>query len=413
MLHNRYRQFGGEDSVLDAEVKMLQANGIEVRLLLFDNELKGGNETLQTLQMGLRSAWSADSARHITEQCRQFRPDVAHVHNFWMRLTGAAHKACHTEGVPTVQTLHNFRPLCVNALFLRQGVVCQDCLGKVPWRGVLRRCYRNSIFSSAAVANMIMMNRRRRTWQDWVDAFIVMSEHTRRQFIAGGFPAERILLKANFIPDPGRVLTPPSSSRTIAYIGRLSPEKGVNNLLSAWAKLPAGKPSCLLIVGDGPARPALQQQALKLGLAEPSVVFTGWKTRAEVQVLLSSVRAWVLPSLWFEGGGCPVSLVEALAAGRPVVVSALGGLSEMVEHDRDGLHCVAGDPNSLAAALGRILADDALADRLGHRARETFEARHMPTQNFQRLMEIYDFARRHHDESAARNAAVPVRDLRR
>jgi glycosyltransferase involved in cell wall biosynthesis len=400
VLHNRYRQFGGEDAVMDAEVKMLRANGVEVQVVLFDNEVEPGHEMLGMVQLGRRSAWSADSAHRISQQCRQFRPHVAHVHNFWMRLTAAAHGACQAEGVATVQTLHNFRPLCLNAQFLRQGVVCQDCLGKVPWRGVLRRCYRNSIFSSAVVANMIMVNRRRRTWQELVDAFVAMSEHTRQQFIAGGFPADRILLKPNFIVDPGMNEAPPSSSRSIAYIGRLSPEKGVHILLAAWAKLRSDKPAALLIVGDGPARPALQQQARQLGFAEPDVVFTGWKTREEVQALLPSVRAWVLPSLWFEGGGCPVSLVEALAAGRPLIVSGLGGIREMVEDGGNGLHCIPGEPQSLAEAIGRILSDDALADALGLSARRTFETRHLPAQNFQRLMEIYAFARRHRDESA-------------
>ena len=400
MLHNRYREFGGEDAVLDAESKMLQSNGVEVQVVLFDNQVERGHELLGTLEMGRHSAWSKDSARRITQICREFRPQVAHVHNFWMRMTAAAHEACQAEGVPTVQTLHNFRPLCLNAQFLRKGVICQDCLGKVPWRGVLRRCYRNSVVSSAAVANMIMVNRRRRTWQELVDAFLVMSEHTRRQFIAGGFPAERILVKTNFIEDPGIVATLPSSSRTIAYVGRLSPEKGVHNLLSAWATLATDKPNRLLIVGDGPARPDLQRQALQLRLTEPEVVFAGWKSREEVKTLLSSVRAWVLPSLWFEGGGCPVSLVEALAAGRPVIVSALGGLSEVVEHERNGLHCLPGDLSSLAAAIARILSEDALADTLGANARQIFETRHRPAQNFQRLMEIYAFAQRHHEESA-------------
>jgi len=400
MLHNRYREFGGEDAVLDAESKMLQANGVEVQVVFFDNQVERGHELLGTLEMGRHSAWSKDSARRITQICRQFRPQVAHVHNFWMRMTAAAHEACQAEGVPTVQTLHNFRPLCLNAQFLRKGIICQDCLGKVPWRGVLRRCYRNSMVSSAAVANMIMVNRRRRTWQELVDAFLVMSEHTRSQFIAGGFPAERILVKTNFIEDPGMVTTLPSSSHTIAYVGRLSPEKGVHNLLAAWAKLAPAEPARLLIVGDGPARSDLQRQALQLGFPEPDVVFAGWKSREEVKTLLSSVRAWVLPSLWFEGGGCPISLVEALAAGRPAIVSQLGGLSEVVEHERNGLLCTPGDLSHLASAIARILSDDALADSLGAGARRTFETRHMPAPNFQRLMEIYAFAQRHHEECA-------------
>src|ERR1700681_2638498 len=182
VLHNRYRQYGGEDRVVAAEVAMLRAHGVDVVLHETDN-------TAGLIQLARHSAWSASSFDDVEKLCREVRPDVAHVHNFWATLTPSVHAACHAAGVPTVQTLHNYRLFCVNAVLLRNGSICTDCVGKTPWRGVVRRCYNHSAMASAAVANMIVQNRRCSTWDD-VDAFIAPSEHARSMFVSAGIPEE-------------------------------------------------------------------------------------------------------------------------------------------------------------------------------------------------------------------------------
>lgn len=390
MLHNRYRLPGGEDGVVRAEAQMLRDHGVEVELIVLDNDAP--LKRSETIRAGLASAWSESSREHVEKMCRSWNPDVAHVHNFWLRLSPSVHAACHAAGVPTVQSLHNFRLLCVNSLFLRDGKVCEDCLGKVPWRGIAHRCYKESAVYSGAVARMIVENRRRRTWQEMVDAFIVMSEFTRSKFVQGGLPADRILVKPNFVKDPGRASSPPSASNTVIYVGRLSPEKGLTNLIAAWAKASLDPPHRLLIVGDGPHRGALQRQAQSLGLREPEVTFTGWKDPAEVHDLLVSARALVLPTIWYEGGGCPVSVVEAMAAGRPVLISDIGGMREIVNHARNGLCIPAGDVDTLASALRRLLFNPAEADAMGAAARVDYDAKYGVEQNFHRLMRIYEFA---------------------
>lgn len=392
MLHNRYRLQGGEDSVVQAEVAMLRARGVQVELATYDNEIDSDHRFTELLRVGWSSAWSKQSEAGVAELCRSFRPDVVHVHNYWFRLTPAAHCAAHALGIPTIQSLHNFRLLCVNSQFLRNGKVCEDCLGKAPWRGVVLRCYRQSFVDSAAVARMIMVNQRRGTWRDMVNAFVVMSEHTRFKFIEGGFPGDRIFVKPNFIEDPGIAGPPPSLSRTILYIGRLSPEKGLSNLLTAWSRAAVQPRDRLLIVGDGPQRQTLQRQAATLGLQQPRVTFAGWKNRSEIFALLAASRAVVLPSIWYEGGGCPVSLVEALASGRPALISAIGGMCEMIAHEHNGLTVLPRDVNGLAGSLSRLLADNDLADRLGANARNDFETKYSPAQNYESLVRIYRFA---------------------
>src|ERR1051326_875570 len=274
VLHNRYRQYGGEDRAVAAEVEMLRARGVDVVLHETDN-------SAGLVQLARHSAWSEPSFQDVERLCREVRPDIAHVHNFWATLTPSVHAACHAAGVPTIQTLHNYRLFCVNAVLLRNGSVCTDCLGKTPWRGVVRRCYNQSFTASAAVANMVVHNRRRNTW-DAVDAFIAPSEHARSIFISGGIPNERLRVKPNFTPDPGAVERAPSESRIIIYAGRLSPEKGVQTLLAAWTRANLGNAAELWIVGDGP-----EAADLKRSQSAEGIVFKGAQDAAAV---LAAIR---------------------------------------------------------------------------------------------------------------------------
>jgi glycosyltransferase involved in cell wall biosynthesis len=368
VLHNRYRQPGGEDRVVASEVEMLRSYGIEVEIFEADNNANA------FLLLGA-AAWSGEMYEKVRAACRKFRPDVAHLHNFWMALTPAAIGACRSAGVPVVQSLHNFRLLCANALFLRDGKTCTDCLGKTPWRGIVHRCYNNSAVASAAVVNMIESNRRRDTWSG-VDAFITPTWHARSLFVAAGFDAKRICVKPNFVEDPGPAVAPPSSSQTIVYAGRLSAEKGLRALISAWHQVSSGE---LVIIGDGPGRKTL---------TAPRVTLTGARDNAAVIRAIQDSRALVLPSLCFETFGNAIA--EAYACGRPVIVSDIGALGEIVHHRRTGLKFQPGHVAQLSACLTEILNDAALADRLGENARSEYLACYTPRRNFQWLMEVYE-----------------------
>ena len=276
VLHNRYRQPGGEDAAVELETRLLREHGHEVILFEAGNAPVEGAAGL--VRLTRNCAWSDSSYKQVLRLCREHRPDVAHVHNFWMTLSPSVHAACHEAGVPTVQTLHNYRLLCPNALLMRDGRVCEECVGGAPWRGVLHRCYRNSILASAAVAWMISANRQRDTWNRHVDAFLVPSEFARTRFVEGGFDANRILVKPNLIADPGRPCTRPSASNMVLYAGRLSAEKGLGTLLAAWASARLDDIGQLLIAGDGPQESELRGQAQALGLT--GVRFTGRMDRA-------------------------------------------------------------------------------------------------------------------------------------
>jgi glycosyltransferase involved in cell wall biosynthesis len=382
LLHNRYRQPGGEDAVVTAEAALLRSYGHAVREFEMDNGAETG-----FVRIASQCTWSRDSYLAVAEACREFRPDIAHVHNFWMRLSPSVHDACRSVGVPTVQTLHNFRLLCANANLYRGGTVCERCVGHSPWRGVVGRCYRGSFLASAAVAAMIVRNRRRGTWSKRVDAFIALSENSRRRFLAGGLSQGKVFVKSNFVEDPG-VRPPPSASDAIVYAGRLSPEKGPATLVRAWVQGRLGRLGTLTLAGDGPERASLERMAAADRQAG-SIRFLGHLSPPEVSALVSSARAVVAPSECMEN--FPRIVVEGFAHGRPAVVSDIGALAEIVNR-RVGLRVPVRDTEALAGVLSALLQSDTVADRFGAAARAEYLACYTPLSNYRRLMTIYEFA---------------------
>jgi len=387
VVHNQYRQRGGEDTAVDEETRMLQDGGVELRVIKVPNPPVESRSLAEGLHLVCNSTWSRESYRRIFGVCLEYRPDVAHVHNFWMALSPSVHKACHDAGAATVQTLHNYRLLCLNGLMLRDGKVCEDCLNRVPWRGVVRKCYRESAGASAAVAGMVTFHRVRNTWFHDIDIFLTPSEYSKSKLVLGRIPTDRIKVKPNVITNIAPPLAPPSRSDQVIYVGRLSMEKGVSILLSAWASIDPVTRGRLLIIGDGPDSSKLRSFAESLGLCEPEVVFTGAKPHGEVREVMSQCRILILPSISHETFGN--SVVEAFCAGRPVVVSDSGALADIVENGRTGYKVPPGDPEALAERMIALLNNDTLADDLGLQARTKYLSDYGIEQNFNTLMEAY------------------------
>lgn len=375
VLHTRYREFGGEDAVFDMEKALLQHMGHEVFVVLLQNK------ELETMQRGHQAAvtlWNKRVYQEIRSLIQKARPQVVHIHNTFPLASPAVVHAAKVEGVPVVMTLHNYRLLCVNALFFRQGKVCEDCLGRLPWRGVVRGCYRESRAASAVVAGMLVFHRMLGTWEK-VDRFIALTEFAKSRFLAAGFPPERIAVKPNFVhPDPG-----PGQGRGgyVLFVGRLTPEKGVETLLQAWSRLGGKVP--LKVVGDGPLRPRVEAAVGSL----PGLEYLGPKSPSEVQALMGEAAFLVFPSEWYETFGRVA--VEAFAKGTPVLATALGAVGEVTEHGRTGLHFRPGDPEDLAEKVEWLLTHPEELKRMRREARAEFEAKYTAERNYELLMEIY------------------------
>jgi len=377
ILHNRYARRGGEDSVVETEAECLRKAGCEVALFEVESaELLHSRSARWGAALGAR--WNRRSAAAALRFLAERPADVAHVHNFFPRLSPSVHAALHRLGVPVVQTLHNYRLACANGLFLREGRPCEECALHGPWRAVRYGCYRSSRMATAVWAEATAAHRRRGTWLECVDRFVAPSAFAKRKLAAAGLPGERIIVKPNPVPDPG---PPGPPGRGAVYVGRLSAEKGVALLLDAWRRLP-GAPA-LAIAGAGPDEAALRERAR--GLA--GVRFLGEVPRERVPGLLAAAGFAVAPSLCYEV--FPIAAAEAMAAGRAVVASDAGALPELVEHGGNGMLFRSGDAESLAAACRQLLDDPPLAAALGCAARARFEDELAPARSTRRLLDLY------------------------
>lgn len=372
--HNRYQLRGGEDAVCDSEVALLREHGHEVRLFERSN---AGLENSSKLAAAAETLWSSDSAAAFRAVLAEFRPDVIHVHNTLAKISPAIYWEASRAGIAVVQTLHNFRLMCPQAMFLREGKVCEDCLGKIPWRGAARGCYRGSRAQTTVLAAMVTTHRALGTWRNKITRYIALNEFCRNKFIEGGLPADRIVIKPNFVD----FQAPPEGVRSgFLFVGRLSTEKGIETLLEAARQTPDVQ---IKVAGSGP-------EAHRLEEAGPGVQALGALDGEAVRTQMASSAALVLPSIWYEN--FPRTLVEALACGLPIIASRIGALADLVEDGVTGLLFEPGNATDLAAKIGWARDNPDALRAMGRRARESYEEKFTAARNYAQLLSIYEDA---------------------
>jgi glycosyltransferase involved in cell wall biosynthesis len=378
--HNFYKQAGGEDQCVAAEVAMLRAHGHQVMQYCLSNH---SIDAMGRLELASRTVWSWPAFRELRDLFRTRRPQVAHFHNTLPLISPAAYYAAREENVGVVQTLHNFRLGCVNALLFRDGKICERCLGKaIPWHGIVHKCYQNSRAASAAIATMISTHRMLGTWQNAIDLYIALSESSRRKLVEAGLPVGKIVVKPNFAyPDPGARA---GTGGYAVFVGRLSAEKGVETLFAAWRQLGDAPP--LKIVGDGPMGAAVQEAAAH----HTAIQWLRGISHESVYELIGQAAFLILPSQCYEN--FPRVVIEAFATGTPVIASKLGAMAEIVADGYNGLLFKPGDPGDLARKVGDILADPARLAQMRQAARKTFDQHFTADANHKILMAIYERA---------------------
>jgi glycosyltransferase involved in cell wall biosynthesis len=375
VVQNHYINFSGDDVVVENELSLLSAKGHEVSLW------SAHNKDLTTLRSRIHTAlsltYSRQSKARLSRHIAEFRPDVMHCHNLFPQITLSAYDAAAEAGIPIVQTLHDFRSVCcINGFLYRNGRICQLCVDGSPYWGAWHRCYRDSWLGSFVTAHALDRQRRGGApLQQRVGCFIALSEPSRRQFIAAGLPEERIVVKPNFTSDPG---TPQVGPRHGAlFVGRLSPEKGLQILLKAWERVDFP----LRILGGGPLRISLSADLSR------RVSVLGHRPHAEVGPAMREAQFLVMPSEYIEG--FPMVIVEAFANGLPVIASRLGTMADVIEDGVTGLHFTVGDPDDLAAKVAWAITHGDRMVEMGSAARRVYETRYNEETNYQSLLKIY------------------------
>lgn len=380
VVHESYQQPGGEDRAVDADVDILRFHGHEVLEYRRDNLEVGSHGPVR---LGLTTIWSHSSYHELTRLVTEERPDIVHFHNTLPLISPSGLWAARRGGSRVVQTLHNYRLLCPNALLFRNGAACEECLGwPVPLPGILHGCYRESRPATAAIATMLAFHRLVGTWDRSVDGFIALTEFQKSKLASGGLPARRISIRPNFVePDPG---LGPGDGGYALFVGRLSAEKGILTLLGAWQHLDVHAP--LLLVGDGPLASAAGSAATK----NKAISYLGPQTNDRVLELMRRAAILVFPSLSYEG--CPITIIEAFATGLPVVAAGTWTASKMVKDGDTGLLVPPGDPHALAGAVSRLFHDDALRRRMRVACRREYLEEYTGERAYARLMNVYERA---------------------
>jgi glycosyltransferase involved in cell wall biosynthesis len=381
--HNTYQLPGGEDEVFRAETALLRAAGHDVHEYLRDNDDIRLNGLISRAQLAASTVWSRGGYRSLSDVLARIKPDVVHFHNTFPLISPSAYDACLDAGIPVVQSLHNPRLMCPAATFYRDGHLCDECAGRLPWRAVVHGCYRESRLQSAVVAGMLTYHRAAGTWRNKVTTYVVFTDFYRRKFIEAGLPADRIAVKPHFIdPDPGARRT---GGDYALYLGRLAEEKGIGTVLDAWTRLTRVP---LKIRGDGPLLSQVQHIA---GLSDGTIDVVPRLPKPAVIDLIKNARFLIWPSQgYYENFGLVAA--EAFACGVPVIASGIGAMAEMVDDGRTGLHFTPGDADDLADTVAWAWAHPEDMDAMGRAGRAEYENRYTAGRNVQLLVDIYERA---------------------
>jgi glycosyltransferase involved in cell wall biosynthesis len=373
--HNRYRSAApsGENRIVDVEIDQLTRAGVEVVPFLRDSDDIPALPVTGKALLPVSPLWNPTAQRELAGLLREHRPQVLHLHNPYPLLSPAVVRTAHRYGVPVVHTVHNYRQVCASGIYFRDGGICYDCRGRrlgVP--AVIHRCYRGSAAQSAVMA--VTLAAHRPTWRS-VERYLALTSAIAEHLRGYGIPAERIVVKPNAVPDPGPP-APPGDGFLFAS-GRLVPEKGLALLLEAWARHPDGALGTLRIAGDGEQRGLAERAAA----TRSDVVYLGPLDPAGVRAAMAASAVVVVAPRWHDV--LPTVVIEALAAGRPVVGTALGGVPYLVGDTGWVVEPAAG---ALAAALA--IARDGAAGRAAA-ARARYEATFHPDVVTRQLVDVY------------------------
>jgi glycosyltransferase involved in cell wall biosynthesis len=384
LVHNYYQQLGGERVAVQAQVDLLARRGHQVMLYTRDSTAIRDYGLMEKARFFPHTVYAREVYSEVRQLIKRERPGVAHVHNVFPLISPAVYYALRDAGIPIVQTLHNFRFMCPNGLFYTHGTICERCKHGNTLHAVRLKCYHDSYLLSALYALSIGWARQRGTLA-LIDRFIALNPFVAGKIVESGIASpDRVTVVENYLPGPLPAHAPTlRREQYFLYLGRLSPEKGIDMLIEAMAALPQVQ---LKIAGDGPQAQALRDRVDRYALH--NVKFLGRVEGEAKWALLRAARAVVVPSLWYENQ--PYSVLESMGASTPIIAARQGGLPYLVDDGNSGLLFRPGDAGDLAEKLQWLAARPDQSQAMGIAARATLERRFSEDAHYQGLLAIYN-----------------------
>ncbi|MEZ4720937.1 MAG: glycosyltransferase family 4 protein [Flavobacteriales bacterium] len=376
-VHNYYQQPGGEDTVVAEEAMLMRSKGWKVLQYLAHNDSLKSMSSVEKVASVTGTFWSKKHYDAIRKQLRTERPDICHVHNFFPLISPSVFDACKDENIPVIMTAHNYRLMCANGLFLRNGMACEECLASSMLHSIKYGCYRDSRAQTSAVAFAMEWHHRKNTWNKSIDKIIALSEFMKQKMISKGVSASKILIKPNFIAVDRIEHKGPRTQ--LLFIGRLDKIKGADLLLHVANAFPNRD---IKVLGDGELRAALS--------GKPNIELLGQQPKSVVLNEISKSYAVILPTRFYEG--MPMTVIESFSQGTPVITSNHGALPEIVSHGNTGWLFTPNDPKSLIESVHSAFKATDSVESMRISCFEEYMNKYSPEVNFSMLKAIYEHA---------------------
>ncbi|WP_291275244.1 glycosyltransferase family 4 protein [Flavobacterium sp.] len=375
MIHNRYKIMGGEDVSTNAEAALLKDSGLDLETLIITND---SIENENMIGLAINTVWSKKYHQLLLKKIKENKYDIIHVQNFFPLFSPSIFYAAQKAGTKIIMTVRNYRLICPNGLMYVHGAVCEQCVGKtIPYPALMKKCYRESLGATSVTVGMLAVHNILNTWDAKVDGYICISEFVKDQLKKGGFKADKLHVKYNFVVTDLPPVYEPEDY--YVYLGRISTEKGIDILLDAFQK----NKKRLLIIGDGP----LKDEVIQASKMHSNIEYLGKLPLNDSYKIVSRAKALIFPSKWHEPFGR--TIVEAFAHATPVIGAKMGGVTELI---KDGYNGFLFDPSNAAGLNQAIDALDSVADKvkLRQNAFESYKNSFTPEKNLKSILEIYD-----------------------
>jgi len=382
IVHNDYGKFSGEEAVVRGLTELLRNKGHTVV------EFSRSSAELKTMRLGqlrafFRGIYSPSSRKAMGRLLAEHQPDIVHVHNVFPLISPSVLPECRCARVPVVMTVHNYRLVCPNGLHMPKGRqdICEKCCGGKEYWCILKNCEQNWC-KSFGYAIRSYVARSLGFFRKNVTLFACLTDFQRQRLIAEGYPPDRLRVLPNMCPATDRSdAVPDCDGSFVAYVGRISPEKGIEVLLSVAERL-----QCVpfRLAGSYDAMPQLVDKA------SANVSFLGNLDTKQLAEFYGGSRFLVVSSRCFEG--FPMTIVEAMTHGKAVVAPRIGGIPEIVDDGSTGLLFEPGNSDDLAEKVRYLWASPKLCKRMGQAGREKALREYSPEGYYMRLMALYDEA---------------------
>lgn len=378
MVHNFYQIGGGEHTVFKNEVEMLRENGHEViEYTRGNDELK--KSKFKLLLLPFTTIWSWKSYKEVKKIIKEENIDVVHCHNTFPLISPSVYYAAHSQKVPVVQTIHNFRFLCPCGVFYRDGRICEDCLNEGTFKSAVKhKCYRNSKIQTMVVATMLRIHRKMGTYNRI--NYIFLTEFNKQKFgklidIRGN----NVFIKPNFVNHSPELEFKQCAEKTFIFASRLEENKGIKFLIEQWKKMPSEYK--LHIYGAGPLEQYVQEQVQN----NSNIQYLGFKTHDEIFKDMKQATAMIFPTLGYEG--YPMIIAESMSIGCPVVSTNIGNAGSIVKSSKGGVLFDLNLKNSLKNAIENCVINH---EELSFNAYQFYKEKMSKQKNYEQVIDIYN-----------------------